>query len=116
MKTISYSLNQIQIGFCTEKKKIYFSAPISSAVHRSVQAYVRARENKVFGPFDTSYEVVGHQVCLVQAVPFQAGPQTRLRYLTTEFRRLANRCSQMLLEMAIEENHRIASFDSESEL
>lgn len=97
----------VKIDFDTSKKVFFLSTPIfgaSGALPKSVRKYVEARQNHSFNPYRTSFALEGGaQVNLIQELPFQWGFQPGFREQVKAFQKLALKCHQTLLEMAIEE-------------
>ena len=110
MEEVSSPLkHEIKIDFCRDKKRIYLSSPISSAISPSVRTYVEARKNQTFKPHATSFQIDGdHVVRVTQEIPFHWGHQPHIRQQMAQFWRLVKRCHQTLLEIAIEEKRTAA--------
>lgn len=98
---------KVKIDFDTSRKVFFLSIPIFSSsgpLPKSVKQYVEARQNHSFNPYRTSFCLEGEsQVNLIQELPFHWGFQPSFREQVQAFQKLALKCHQILLEIAIEE-------------
>lgn len=105
--------NQIEIDFDKDSKLFRLSVPIytdKKTIPHCVHTYVNARKEMIFRPHRTSFQFrQPNQVDLVQEIPFKWGFQPTLRKQIIEFRRLAKRCQEMIMEIADEERDSLAS-------
>lgn len=99
--------SQIKVEFDLKKQFFELSVLIyrtKAEMPLSLVRYVKAREGRTFKPHETSFRLEeGHQIVLVQKIPFQLEPF--LRGEVDQFWQMAKQCHQMLSEMAIEERY-----------
>ncbi len=104
---------QLALNFDVSKKVFLFSATIfysAGPLPRRVWDYVRARRGIVFQPHETIFEIASAQeVELVQRFPFAFTRQLTLRQQALSFWHMAQKCHQLLKELALEE-----TFDQET--
>lgn len=97
----------VEIDFCREKKKIYFSSPISKINSEAVRRYVEVRKSHTFKPHLTSYHIDQEMIRIVQEIPFFWGHQPNMRELLAQYRRVVKWCHRTLSEIALEEKLRV---------
>lgn len=97
---------KVKIDFDSSKRSFFLSTVIfesTEAFTLEIVKYVEARKNHSFKPYKTSFRMEDRRVHLIQEIPFQWGFQPTFRAQISEFRKLGSKCSQTLLEIAIEE-------------
>lgn len=97
--------NQITVDFDQRMKIFRLSVAIYQAPTKlpcALKNYVQSRGGKTFRPHKTYFRIDDSTVHLEQELPFQWGHQPTLRGQTVEFWRLAQKCHQMLSEIAAE--------------
>lgn len=101
---------QIQVDFDLKKKTFRLSAPIFSSKKLSgkIKEYVEAREKLTFRPHNTSYEIHGETVLLIQEIPFALDFQQTTRKSVDQFLTLSRYCHKMLSEIEIEDIYKNA--------
>lgn len=106
--------SQIQIDFDTGKKIFILSVPIFStrfSLPSSIKEYVEARQNHIFKPHATFFQMEGAKVVkLVQEIPFHWGFQPSFREQIDHFWQLAKGCHRTLSEIAVEEKYKAALY------
>ncbi|HSX38711.1 MAG TPA: hypothetical protein VLE95_07775 [Chlamydiales bacterium] len=112
--------NEIVVDFNLEKKIFSLHIPIYVAqriLPNAIKKYISARINHIFKPHSTTFQIEeDRKVMLMQQIPFRWGFDVKSHQEMLDFLRLAQRCHQMLYEIALEEKYKEAlhHLDSDS--
>jgi hypothetical protein len=98
---------EIEVDFDAKRRVFRLSSPIFSGqeLPKQVKNYVEARKGMTFKPHATSFIVEGHEIRLLQEVPFDFGFQETLRLQIDRFRAMSKVCRERFTEMALEEKY-----------
>jgi len=94
---------QTKVDFDRDKQTIRLSSVVYQAfsnVPPHLASYVKARDGVHFRPYQTSYELKGPAIHLVQEFPCPRGNQRTMRKHVGEFRRLAKYCRDLFDDIA----------------
>jgi mRNA-degrading endonuclease HigB of HigAB toxin-antitoxin module len=98
---------EIEVDFDAKRRVFRLSSPIFSSqeMPKQVKEYVEAREGMTFKPHSTLFRVEGHEIRLIQEVPFNFGFQETLRMQIDRFKAMSKVCRERFAEMALEEKY-----------